>query len=68
MPVVVGEPLGPFPSGLMAYLQVVIGLLERRPVTLAEIEILLIKVLRQRRFGARPKREYVLSYLAENPP
>ena len=67
-PAASGDAPGPFPLGLMGYLQVVIGLIERRPVTLAEIQELLIKVLRQRRFGARPKREYVLSYLAENPP
>ena len=65
----VGTPgSGPFSPVLVAYLQMVIGRIEGRPVSAAEIRELLAKVLRQRRYGVRPKREYVLSYLAENPP
>jgi len=55
-------------SRVLAYLQLVVRLLEGRKITREELLAALRVSLRQRSIGRQPRREYVLRYLDQHPP
>jgi hypothetical protein len=55
-------------SRVLAYLQLVVRLLEGRGITRDELLATLRASLRQRSIGRQPRREYVLRYLHQHPP
>ena len=53
---------------LVLYLAMAVGLIERRVVSLAEIEELLWRVVRQHSIARRRRLEYAVWYLNNRPP
>jgi hypothetical protein len=58
----------PWPESLVEHVQVVVSLIERRPVSREEIGALLRKVLRQQGMGRRRRIDHAVAWLNENPP
>ncbi len=58
----------PWPEPLVEHVQVVVSLIERRPVSRKEILALLSKVLRQQGMGRRRRIDHAVAWLNENPP
>lgn len=70
-PARVGDPdakASPWPTPLLAYLRMVISLIEGRPVSGEEIQALLGRVLRQPSIGCRRKTDHLIERLHEHPP
>jgi hypothetical protein len=59
---------GSWPTPLLAYLRMVVSLIEGRPVSGEEIRAMLARVLRQHRIGRRRKRAHLIVRLHEHPP
>ena len=57
-----------WPEPLVVHVQVVVSLIERRPVSREEILEVLAKVLRQQGLGRRRKIDHAVAWLNENPP
>lgn len=57
-----------FDDGMVAYLQMALGLIERRNVGRNEVIELLRTTMRQRSMGRERRIDYVLRYLTEHPP
>jgi hypothetical protein len=53
---------------MLPYLQMVTGLIERRPVSLTEVVAMLLRVLRQHRMVRTRRIEQTLGWLHEEPP
>ena len=58
----------PWPEPLVEHVQVVVSLIERRPVSREEILAMLTKVLRQQGMGRRRRIDHAVAWLNENPP
>lgn len=57
-----------WPEPLVVHVQVVVSLIERRPVSRKEILEVVAKVLRQQGLGRRRKIDQAVAWLNENPP
>ena len=57
-----------WPRTMLAYLQMVTGLIEGRPVSLAEVVAMLRRVLRQHRMVRTRRMDQTLAWLHEHPP
>jgi hypothetical protein len=61
-------PLPPWPAPLLGYLRMVIGLVEGRPVSLAEVLAMLRRALRQHRMARTRRLDQTIGWLHEQPP
>ena len=55
-------------SRILPYVRMVASVLEGRTISREELLAALLKRMRQRSIGRRPRREYVLRYLNQHPP
>ena len=58
----------PVKRAMLAYLRMLVGLIERRLVGLEEIVSMLARIVRQRRIARQSRVEYILSKLNRGPP
>jgi hypothetical protein len=61
-------PLPPWPAPLLGYLRMVIGLVEGRAVSLAEVLAMLRRALRQHRMARTRRLDQTVGWLHEQPP
>ena len=55
-------------AGVVTHVRMVVSLIEGRQVSLAEIAVMLRKVLRQHRLGGRRRIDYIVARLKQAPP
>jgi len=53
---------------MLPYLQMVSGLIDRRPVSLTEVVAMLLRALRQHRIARTRRIEHAIGWLHEEPP
>jgi hypothetical protein len=59
---------GPWPQPLLEYVRMVVSLIERRKVSLEEIDQMLMKIWRQRSMARPRKLDHIVGWLNEHPP
>lgn len=62
------EPSLPWPQSLLDYLRMVVSLIERRPVSLAEVLEMLTRTMRQHSMARRRRIDQAVDRLNEHPP